>query len=43
MAIMARKQSEQETRLCRTETRSREGCKEFCEWMGCVWELDNRH
>ena len=32
----------QETRLCRTETRSREGCREFCEWSGCFCELDNQ-
>ena len=31
----------QETRLHRTETRSWEGCQEFWERLGCVWEPDN--
>jgi len=28
-----------ETRLCRTETKSREGCQEFRERLGCVESL----
>jgi len=32
----------QETRLCRTETRSREGCQEFLGIVRMCWELVNR-